>query len=126
MVKIDKIIIKGMDIFAYHGVLDAEKILGQHFIFDIKIYHNLALSGKSDLLENSISYAEVYSTVEKVVKSNSFNLIESLAEKCAETVILKFGAEKVKIKIKKPQAPINGNFEYCGVEIKRKKSDYIK
>lgn len=126
MIKIDKIIIKGMDIFAYHGVLDAEKALGQHFIFDIKIYHNLAISGKSDLLENSISYADVYSAVEKVVKSAPFNLIESVAEKCAEVVIVNFGAEKVKIKAKKPQAPINGNFEYCGVEIKRKKSDYIK
>ncbi len=115
-----------MDIFAYHGVLPSEKELGQHFIIDIKINCDLKEAGISDNLEKSISYADVYTAIESVAKEKSYDLIEALAERCAETVILKFGAEKVKIKVKKPQAPINGSFKYCGVEIKRNKSDYKK
>lgn len=117
----DKIIIKGMDIFAYHGVLDEEKKLGQHFIFDIKMYYNLKKAGGTDNLKHSVSYADVYIKLNKFITENSFDLIEKVAEESAKLILENFDIKKVKIKVKKPQAPIAGHFDYTAIEIIRKK-----
>ena len=37
----DKILIKGLKLFAYHGVNPEEKENGQDFIFDIELYVNM-------------------------------------------------------------------------------------
>ena len=41
----DKIIIKGLKIFAYHGVNPEEKVIGQNFVLDITAYKNLKRAG---------------------------------------------------------------------------------
>lgn len=59
----DKIIIKGLKFFAYHGVNPEEKEQGQNFIFDIILHVNINKACHSDNVEDTVSYAKVVKTV---------------------------------------------------------------
>ena len=62
----DKIIIKGLKLFAYHGVNPEEKEQGQDFIFDIVLHVNMNKACSSDHVEDTVSYAKVVKTVRRV------------------------------------------------------------
>lgn len=116
----DKIILKGMQFYGYHGVLPEEKRLGQRFEVDMELVTNLKPAGETDDLSLSVSYAEVFSLVEGVVTGQPFALLEALAETLAQQVLQSFSTvEQVKVRVKKPGAPIPGNFAYMAVEINR-------
>ncbi len=120
----DKIIVKNIKAYGYHGALTEENILGQNFYADVILYKDLQKAGLTDDLNKSISYVDVYYDVEDIIKNKRFKLIEALAEMIAHTLLVKYSIKKVKVKVRKPGAPINGNFDYVGVEITREVQDY--
>ena len=117
----DKIIIKGMEVYGYHGVLAEEKALGQKFIIDIEMSKCLLKPGISDNVKDTVSYAAVYNDIEEIATKNKFDLIEALAEGISKKVLENYDIEAVLVRIKKPQAPIAGAFKYVAVEIMRQK-----
>lgn len=120
----DKVIIKDMQVYAYHGALKEENVLGQNFFISLEMSLPLKAAGMTDDLTKGVSYAEVYERVEALAKENTFKLIETLAERTAILVLKEFPIEKVKVLVRKPQAPIKGQFDYVAVEIERTKEDY--
>ncbi|HBV99306.1 MAG: dienelactone hydrolase [Peptococcaceae bacterium BICA1-7] len=116
----DSIIMKGMRFFGHHGVLAEEREQGQVFVVDLQLFMDLKPAGDSDDLGLTVSYAEVFEAVEEVVSGKPFNLIEALAERVAGVVLERFQpVREVKVTLKKPQAPIQGAFEYMAAEITR-------
>lgn len=119
----DKIIMKNLSFFGYHGVLKEENILGQKFFIDIELYTDLTKAGVSDCVEDTIHYGEVYNEVRKIVENKRFKLLEALGENIASTVLNEFSkVNEICIKIRKPEAPVNGIFDYFGIEIRRKRN----
>lgn len=118
----DKIILKGMQFFGYHGVLEEERRLGQRFTVDMELVLDLQPAGQQDDLTLSISYAEVFKTVEAVVTGQPFRLLEALAESISQRVLEQYQpVTEVLVKVEKPGAPIPGNFAYMAVEITRQR-----
>ena len=117
----DRIALRGMKFFGYHGVLSEENRLGQVFIVDIDLYADLSKAGKSDQVEDTINYAEVYARIKSIVQGEKYQLIERLAEKIAENVLDEFSCEALLVTVHKPQAPIQGIFEDAFVEIYRER-----
>ncbi|WP_337999142.1 dihydroneopterin aldolase [Desulfofalx alkaliphila] len=115
----DKIIMKGMQFYGYHGALEEEGRLGQRFELDLELYLDLQPAGSTDDLKKTVSYADVYKTVSRLFTEKKYQLLEALAENIAVQIIRHFNLDGVKVRIKKPQAPIDGVFEYMGVEIVR-------
>lgn len=116
----DSIIMKGMRFFGHHGVLAREKEQGQVFVVDLELFLDLKPAGDTDNLELTVSYAEVFDVVEEVVAGEPMNLIEAVAEQVAGKVLEKFRrVREVKVTLQKPQAPIQGAFEYMAVKIIR-------
>lgn len=120
----DKIIVKNIKAYGYHGALNEENILGQNFYADVILYKSLQRAGLRDDLNESISYVDVYYDVEEIIKNKKFKLIEALAETIAHTLLVKYSIKKVDVEIRKPGAPINGTFDYVGVEITREAKNY--
>lgn len=117
----DKIFIKDLQIFANHGVLKEEKELGQKFIISLELQMNLKKASASDDLNKTVNYAKLCCEVEKEFKKESYDLIETAAEKIAEYILLNYEiVEGVKVLLKKPWAPIGLNLDYAAVEIERK------
>lgn len=117
----DKIIIENLEIIAEHGVFQEEKFLGQKFIISIEMTTDTREAGKTGNLNASTHYGYVADDVEKLFTSESFDLIETCAEKIAEMILIKYNlVSEVKVTVKKPWAPIRKHFEFVAVEITRK------
>jgi dihydroneopterin aldolase/2-amino-4-hydroxy-6-hydroxymethyldihydropteridine diphosphokinase len=118
--ELDKIQIKDLEIYAYHGVMPEEKVLGQKFLISLSMYLDVREAGKKDDLTKSVSYAYVVQFVERFMRADKFDLIESVAEHLAEELLLKFPMlEYVTVEIKKPWAPIGRPVDTVSVEITR-------
>ena len=95
----DKIIVKNIKAYGYHGALTEENVLGQNFYADVILYRSLQRAGLTDDLNESISYVDVYYDVEDIIKNKKFKLIEALAEMIAHTLMVKYSIEKVEVEI---------------------------
>jgi len=118
--KVDKIILEGLEFYAYHGVLRQEKELGQRFIIDLNLELDLKKAGETDRAEDTVSYQKVFESVQEIVTSQKFNLLEALAEAVAREVLTQYPLVcRVEVTVKKPQAPVAGSFKYMAVQIAR-------
>ena len=117
----DVIHLRGLEFYAYHGVLPEEHVLGQRFLIDLDLYLDLSKAGSSDRVEDTIHYGEVYQVIKACVTGESHQLLEHLAEDIAQRVLMKFSATSVRVEVHKPQAPIPGIFRDVSVEIWRDK-----
>ncbi|MEK6266338.1 MAG: 2-amino-4-hydroxy-6-hydroxymethyldihydropteridine diphosphokinase [Clostridium sp.] len=117
----DKMCIKDLEVYAYHGVFKEEKALGQRFKISLVLYLCLREAGTTDDITKTVNYGELCHAVEEEFKRESYDLIESATEKLAEFILLKYDlVQRVVVKVKKPWAPIGKPLEYAAVEIDRK------
>ncbi|MGI6249212.1 MAG: dihydroneopterin aldolase [Acutalibacteraceae bacterium] len=118
-----KITVKGLKIYAYHGVNPEEKQNGQFFIMDIEAYSDLSSACISDRLEDTVSYAKIAKKAAVLFTAQKDNLLERASMRVAEGLLEEFPSlERIKINLKKPDAPVDLDFEYMAVEIDIKRS----
>jgi dihydroneopterin aldolase len=121
---LDKIYFNGMSFYGYHGVFGAEAELGQRFFVDLDLSLDLSKAGASDDLNDTVNYADIFTCVQKVVEGERYNLVEKLAAQIAERLLRQFPLMEVKVKVTKPNPPINGHYESVAIEMIRKRGDY--
>lgn len=118
----DYIRIRDLVVFANHGVLKEENILGQKFVFSIEMHVDMMKACLHDDLDGSVNYAEVSQLVTKYVQDNTFALLERLAEGISRMLLMKFPLiQEIKVEIKKPWAPVGLPLDTVSVEITRKR-----
>ena len=116
----DRIVLVGMQFYGFHGVNAEEKSLGQPYVVDLAVEMDLSIPGKSDRLEDTVSYTHLYRSVRKVIEGESRNLLEAAAENVAIRILDEFPVKAVQVRVKKPRPPIKGSFvENAVVEIYR-------
>ncbi|MBT2759339.1 dihydroneopterin aldolase [Mesobacillus foraminis] len=116
----DKIHLNEMKFYGYHGVFSEETRLGQRFAVDLTVEVDLSEAGKSDHLDDSINYAELYQVCKDVVEGPPFKLVEAVAEKIAQELLAKFEQIAVcHVTVIKPDPPIPGHYKSVAVEITR-------
>ena len=121
----DKISIKGLKLFAYHGVNPEEKENGQKFVIDIDYYVDMTKACHLDDIDDTVSYAKVVKTVNRVFTNAKYDLIEHCAQVIADGILNDFDAVyKVDVTVKKPQAPIKADLDYVSVSISRSREEY--
>ena len=114
----DKIQIKGLEIFAYHGVTPEEKENGQPFLLDITLWADLSRARRSDDLNDTVNYAAVRKTVQRVFTAEKYDLIERAAQAVCDGILGEHPqVEEVRVTLKKPEAPMNAVFDYVAVEV---------
>ncbi|NLL30791.1 MAG: 2-amino-4-hydroxy-6-hydroxymethyldihydropteridine diphosphokinase [Clostridiales bacterium] len=117
----DKLYLKDVEIFANHGVFKEEKTLGQKFILSLELDLDLREASKYNDLSKSVHYGELCHEIEREFQKESYDLIETAAEKIAEYVLFNYDLVKgIKVLLKKPWAPIGRHLNYAAVEIERK------
>ncbi len=120
----DVIRLKNMVFYGYHGVSDSEKSLGGKFEVDLDLFKDLKKAGQSDNLRDTLNYEKIYKTVQNCTKRNKYFLIETLAERIADSILRKYKTDKVVVRVRKPHAPVKGVLDTVEVEILRTKADY--
>lgn len=111
---------KGMVFHGHTGVLLEEKKLGQRFVIDVTMELRDNKASYSDLLEDSVSYADVFELIRGIMSDRRFDLIEKLAGFIADAIIQNWQMiRSVEVCVSKPQAPIDGCFETMQVCVRR-------
>jgi len=116
----DKIYIRDLEVYGFHGVNQQEKDMGQCFLISLELFLDLKEAGETDDLTKTVNYAQLCFDIEEKFKKEKYDLIERAAEELAEFILLKYDlVSSLKLKIKKPWAPIGKPLDYVAVEIDR-------
>jgi dihydroneopterin aldolase len=122
--------LKGLRVFAHHGVFEYERQNGQDFFIDAKIWvANSELKTKADL-EKTVNYGELAKVLSDNVRGEPVDLLETLAQRLL-VLVLNWGGEdspvvKAKITVHKPDAPIEIQFSDVSVTVKGKRKKESK
>ena len=118
----DRILIKGLKIYGYHGVNPEEKRDGQNFVLDLTAELDLSRACRTDDLNDTVSYAKIIKTVTAAFNEEKFDLIERAAQHTADRVLAAFDRIRaVEVTLKKPEAPIRADFDWVAVSIRRER-----
>jgi dihydroneopterin aldolase len=118
----DRIILKDLGFYGYHGVYAEEAKLGQRFFIDLELGTDLSVAAATDELSTAISYAEVYDVVKAAFEAKRVKLIEALAQNIVDAIFDKFQeVEWVVIRVRKPEAPIAMVRGEAAIELHRKR-----
>lgn len=116
----DRIAIRGLALFARHGVLPGEREAGQRFYLDVVVETDFAAVAASARLADTIDYGAVADVASAAFLEKTEELIEVLAVRVAERVLARFpNAEAVEVTVKKPSAPVPAIIDAAEVTARR-------
>ncbi len=119
----DRIVLKGMTFYGYHGATPHEKERGQPFVVDVEMELDLSVPGRSDDLRDTVDYSAVYGVVRQVVEGPGRNLLESVAHGLARRLLRDFPLDAVTVRVAKPNVPIrDATLQHAAVEVHRRRS----
>lgn len=106
-----------------HGVLPAERELGQPFVVSVELYLDLRPAGRSDDLTETVDYGEVHRLARQVVEGEPANLVETVAERIASAVLEEHPlVEAARVKVEKPHVRLDDTvLDGSAVEILRRR-----
>jgi dihydroneopterin aldolase len=100
----DCVFIEKLRVDCIIGIYEEEKKNPQAVIVDCDIYYRNRGAGQSDDYRLVIDYALVCRDITDLLQSSRFELVETAAERICEMILGRYGAEKIRIKISKPEA----------------------
>ena len=115
----DRIELKGIELFAYGGVTEAERQIGQRYRVDVTLELDLEPASRSDDLGDTGSYAEVYEIVAKTFRERPFNLLESVAGRILNRLLTGLPVDAATVRVTKLLPPIDGIVAEASVEMRR-------
>jgi dihydroneopterin aldolase len=118
----DRLDLKGIEVYAKHGVLEHEQEKAQVFKVDVTVYTDLSRPGETDDLSDALDYSELALEVREAVGSESYKLIETVAAKVSDVVMSHAQVVRSVVTIHKPAAPIDVVFEDVAVTVERSRS----
>lgn len=122
MPPLDKLILRGLRLYARHGVHKAEQALGQHFLVDIDLHADLSTACHSDRYEDTLDYVRIFDIARHAVQRQpTRNLVEKVAHDIATALLCEVqGAQRVRVRLVKPCVALPAVIEGgIGVEIER-------
>jgi dihydroneopterin aldolase len=111
--------ITGLSLFTHHGVTPAEREVGQRLVLDLRLDVGESDATVTDLVEDTVDYAQVCQLVALVAQQRSYKTLERLCAAIADRLIDDFDVEYVWVKASKPEPPIPLPVEEVSVEISR-------
>ena len=112
-----KIFLENVKIYAYHGVLPEEKIIGTYFIVNVELHSDLWKAVGTDDLNDTINYAKINEIIHQQMEIPS-ELMEHVAGRILKNIKVAFPQISfVKVRITKTSPPMKGEMDGVSVEI---------
>ena len=115
----DRILISGLRELGIHGVLPEEQLRPQPFQVDLELIVDMTAAAESDVLDDTVDYSAVCEAVTRVVGSESYALLERLAERIAEVCRADTRVRGVIVELRKLHPPVRAALDSVGVRIER-------
>ena len=109
--------LKGVRLYAYHGVDPQENAIGAYFTIDLKLKTDFSHASQTDDLAGTVSYADIYQVLKDEMRTPS-KLLEHVCQRIAERIFHDFPTiEELDIKLFKENPPMGAQAERVGVEM---------
>ncbi|MER7414573.1 MULTISPECIES: dihydroneopterin aldolase [Streptomyces] len=118
----DSVALRGLKARGHHGVFAREREEGQTFVVDLVLGLDTRPAADSDDLARTVHYGIVAEEVVAVVEGEPVDLIETLAQRIADTCLRHDAVQEVEVVVHKPEAPITVPFEDVTLTIKRSRA----
>lgn len=115
----DKILLKNMMFYGYHGVYEYEREQGQRFYVDIELELDFGKAAESDDWQDATDYVAVYNQVKAIFETKRFKLMEALADHIASSLLQDTAIRQVTVRVRKPGVPLPGHVDYVQIETTR-------
>jgi dihydroneopterin aldolase len=116
--------IKKATFYGYHGVLSEEQTVGGKFEADVDLYTDFSKAAEKDELSETIDYHKVYKFIYKLALDQKHYLIESLAARLANELLLNFEKiQKVCVRVRKNNPPLGGVVDCVEVEVVKERKE---
>jgi dihydroneopterin aldolase len=122
MLQLDRVALRGLRGFGRHGVLPAERSLGQWFGVDVELGLDTRSAAAGDDLGETVDYSTVASEVVALIEGEPVKLIETLAQRIADACLARPGVMQVEVTVHKPGAPVSVPFDDVSVTITRSRT----
>lgn len=100
----DIVFLHDLRIDAVIGIYDWERRVRQTLIFDLEMSADIARAAASDHIEDTLNYKAVAKRLIQFVSASEFQLVETLAERCAGIIRDEFGVRWVRLRLNKKGA----------------------
>jgi dihydroneopterin aldolase len=120
----DKIVIKGLHCSVRVGVKKEEQEVRRNCEIDLALYYDLSSAAKTDNLDQTVNYSKVIDLIQELSGKVQYKLLEAFAYRLFEEIFKRTAAKRVHLRVKKMNPPIEGRFQYVGVELVRNRSDF--
>ena len=109
--------LRGLELQGHHGVEPEEQERGQRFLFDVAL--DVSDAALSDRIEDAVDYRRVARTVREISDGRRFALLEALAAAVADELLARFGAERVRVRVRKPDVALDPPVEWSAATVER-------
>jgi len=110
--------VKGIRTYSYHGCLKEETKIGGEYVVDVWLQADLAKAAKTDNLDQTIDYCDVYRIVTREMKVPG-KLIEHVCQRIIISLKKELPqAKKVKVRVTKLNPPMNGDVSQVSVTLR--------
>ena len=100
----DIVFLRDLRIDAVIGIYGWERRVRQTLIFDLEMSADIARAAASDQIEDTLNYKAVAKRLIQFVGDSEFQLVETLAERCAQIIRDEFGVRWVRLTLNKKGA----------------------
>ncbi len=112
-----KIYLRNVRFHAFHGVLPQEGIVGNDYLVNLVVDYDFSSAMKTDDLQGTLNYAEVYQKVREEMAVPS-KLLEHVAGRIAHRLFSDFPEiQKLQLSITKVNPPMDADSDGAGVEV---------
>ncbi|MGP3987855.1 dihydroneopterin aldolase [Streptomyces sp. 3N207] len=118
----DRVTLRGLAARGHHGVFAREREEGQTFVVDLDMGLDTRPAAEGDDLSRTVHYGVVAEEVVAVVEGEPVDLVETLAQRIADTCLRHEAVQEVEVVVHKPEAPITVPFEDVTITIKRSRA----
>ena len=111
------ITVEGIRVFAFHGHLPEEAILGGHFIVNVWVTADTSEVETSDDLNDTVDYVKIIEIVKEQMSIRA-DMIEVPAKRIVDKILTLHKVQKVEVELEKIQPPIDATFDKISVTSK--------
>lgn len=107
----------GAEVYARHGVGEAERSIGGRYSFDIEIETDIAQAARTDHVDDTVDYEKAYALARDILTGTHRRLLESLVVEIADALADRFpSAYSVVVRLRKLSVPIDGVIRAVEIE----------
>ena len=108
------ITVEGIRIFAHHGHLPEEAVLGGHFIVNVWVEADTTEVEKTDDLNDTVDYVKVIEIVKEQMAIRA-DMIEVPSKRIVDAILPLNKVQKVTVEVEKVLPPIDAAFDKISV-----------